>query len=147
MAGSFELDLRGFGQLTRLRANTVLRKVALDLLSSVVAGRPVGVGTPVDTGRARGGWQVDLNEFPPGTDTPLDKGGEQTIQAGNSVIAEAQNTDTIYIGNNVTYITILEYGRDDGTPGSPQAPQGMLRVAIRAYQSLVADAVKSAGGE
>jgi len=129
--GNFELDLRRFGKLTADRASTVLRKTALDLLGSVVAGIPKGVGTPVDTGRARGGWQVELNAFPSGTDTPLDKGGSATIDRGRETIAQAALTDAIYIGNNVEYIMPLEFGH------SQQAPAGMLRVALRAFQGII----------
>lgn len=130
MAGSFSLDLRRFGAKTKKQVDQVTRKVCLDLLSAVVVGRPVGVGTPVDTGRARGGWQVEIGKAPAG-EGPPDKQGGATIAAGSAQIGRVVGGDIIYIVNNVPYIEKLEYGH------SQQAPQGMLRVALAAYPGIV----------
>lgn len=139
MAGSFSIDLSRFGARTKEQIDVVTRKVCLDLLSAVVVGQPVGAGTPVDTGRARGGWQVEIGKAPTGEGAP-DKQGAGTIAAGSAKIGQVKGGDVVYIVNNVPYIQVLEYGRDDGSPGSPQAPDGMLRVALAAYPGIVREA-------
>jgi len=85
----------------------MLRKVGLDLLSGIV------LRTRVKTGRARGNWQVSINN-PITTETEnVDKEGSSTISSGGSVIATLSNMtlaqiEKIFITNNVKYITMLE---------------------------------------
>lgn len=144
--GNFSLDLTRFRTRASANADQVLRKVALDLLSSVVVGRPVGNGTPVDTGRARGGWLVEFERIPEG-EGPLDPGGGGAISTGASKLASAKIGVSIFIANNVHYIRYLEYGPEiPGAHHSPQAPQGMLRVALAAYPGIVVQNVREVAG-
>lgn len=66
--------------------------------------------TPVDTGRARGGWQVTLNSPSDKKSDTTDPSGGAAIEAGNSVIAGSQPFQVIWMSNNVDYIRILEEG-------------------------------------
>jgi len=97
-------------------------KVCFQILRGVV------LKTPVDTGRARGGWQVELNAR--GTSTGVsDKSGQAAINAGSATILSSQLSDAIYISNTIEYIVYLEEGRPG--PGSNQAPQGMVAITLQ----------------
>ncbi|MEA3537590.1 MAG: HK97 gp10 family phage protein [Pseudomonadota bacterium] len=94
------------------------RGIALGALRGVV------MSTPVDTGRARGNWQVDVNKVPEGESGVLDRGGGETVSRGASAIASAQPYDMIALANNVPYIGDL----NDGS--SKQAPAGFVDTAV-----------------
>lgn len=83
------------------------RAVALRALQGVV------LGTRVDTGRARGNWQVGLATPPEGYDPDLkDKGGQRTISRGARVITGAvkpgKEDEMIWLHNGVPYVSYLE---------------------------------------
>lgn len=124
------------------------QKLALELLRRVV------LKTPVDTGRARGGWQVAVGKIPTGGDDQPDSTGHQTILAGAMKLRSAPLASaflTAYVANNVSYIRVLEEGgfvpADPGPSKDPrkgrkgrvlvkggysvQAPQGMLAVSLQ----------------
>ncbi len=96
------------------------KKLAFQLLTGVVNK------TPVDTGRARGNWQVGIDEIPSGELDKVDKGGGASISAGGEALASLQPGlfQIVYIANNLPYIVPLEDGH------SGQAPQGMLALTI-----------------
>jgi hypothetical protein len=95
----------------------------------------VVVGTPFDTGRARGGWILTIGTPSAETNTPLDPSGAGAIsqaagavrgfQAGRGVLG------SIFITNNVEYILPLERGH------SAQAPAGMVAQAVEAGADYV----------
>jgi len=104
----FNQKLRDSGKtLTERQFMLMLRKVGLELLSGIV------FRTRVKTGRARGNWQVSINN-PITTETEnVDTAGSSTISSGGSVIATLSNMtlaqiEKIFITNNVKYITKLE---------------------------------------
>jgi len=97
----------------------LMKKIGLDILTGVV------LLTPVDSGRARGGWQVSINESPEGTSERLDKIGADTVSEGIGQMAKIAITDKIFITNNVEYIGYLE----NGTPKMPA--HGMLALTIQ----------------
>ena len=66
--------------------------------------------TPVDTGRARGGWHVTINQPSQGGSGTKDESGGGTIEAGWANIQLAQPFQVVWISNNVDYIRILEEG-------------------------------------
>jgi hypothetical protein len=145
-AGSFQSQLRIFAKNAEAAIDQVQRKVALDIFSRVI------MRTPVDTGRARANWQLLIGEgLPSGTVEADDKGTVSQNGSGNSrtkasvveQVLAASDTKRIVLANNLPYIGILEYGRDDGSPGSQQAPAGMVRVTVTEFEDLV----RKAGGE
>lgn len=114
--------------------------------------------TPVDTGRARGGWQVTLNNPASAATGTQDPSGGQAIAEGNAVISVSQPFQVIWISNNVDYIRILEEGgfvppspgpsKTGGSASkagraarkgkllvqggfSTQAPEGMVAITLR----------------
>ena len=106
---SFDQQLAAFVAATRAKANLIKRTVGLQVLTGVVNK------TPVDTGRARGGWQVD-NASP-----EIDQNGAMTISKGAFAINKTPFSANVIISNNVDYILFLEDG------SSQQAPQGMVK--------------------
>lgn len=125
-------DLRGFQiQLDRAyerkveqRVHAVTRWVALEALRRVV------MKTPVDTGRARGSWQVAVSVRPTGEVDIYDKYGGLTIAEGSREIAQVGPNEVIYIASNLPYIERLEGGY------SQQAPQGMVATTIAELQAF-----------
>ncbi|MFT4300667.1 MAG: hypothetical protein QM579_02850, partial [Desulfovibrio sp.] len=97
--------------------------------------------TPVDTGRARAGWQIGTapTEWVP-TSAQWDeyKGTGAVTRALASVpVEQLSQADVIYICNNVEYILALEAG------WSAQAPSGFIALFIqRLNQQLTALAAK-----
>lgn len=128
-AFTLDFETRRFQQFTaglirgleKDRSRLILRKIAFDFLRAVI------LKTPVDTGRARAGWTAFLDA----QGTPMNVGGNdpQAIQEGKAAgfFEEHFQGDEQYllIGNGVSYILYLEYGR------SPQAPAGMVRLTLR----------------
>jgi hypothetical protein len=94
--------------------------------TSLVLLRDVVISTPVDTGRARGNWQVDLFRFADGEVDLLDRGGSIAIQRGAARIndARAVKYPTITLSNNLPYIGKLNQG------SSTQAPKMFVESAI-----------------
>jgi hypothetical protein len=120
-------DLRAFGKRAkRLGANvaqgadTLVRKVAVAVDTSVV------LGTPVDTGRARSNWQVNLDS--PVTGTLSDSDFSAALRKGEAVIAKysGDRNTTLHITNNLAYIGRLNNGY------SAQAPAGFVSAAVLA---------------
>jgi len=76
----FTDDIAKFRAKVQARANSVIRKVGFDLHGRIVER------TPVDTGRAKAGWSIDVRP------------------------------DSTWIYNNVEYIVPLEYGHSKQAP-------------------------------
>lgn len=102
----------------------IAQKMALDALTGVV------LATPVDKGRARGGWTVEIGSETAGDSATLDKTGSGTISAGSAKITSAKPFEPISISNNVPYIGILNGG------SSKQAPAQFVELAVAAATKL-----------
>ena len=116
--GQFARNIRRRGRNVEVNANRLVIETAGSILSRVV------VATPVDTGRARGGWVVGLGE-PNRQSNALDKSGGATIVAGRNVLRARRTEQTIYLSNNVNYIVFLDQG------SSAQAPANFVAIAVR----------------
>lgn len=123
----FHIQLTAFkGQLGR-QAELIRQQAAVSLFSRVI------LATPVDTGRLRGNWQAGIRDVPGG-----DMGSPalgQVIARMRGVIDSARG-DAIILANNLPYALPIEYG------GSKQAPAGMVRVNVAAWQAVVAAAAR-----
>jgi len=120
-AREFAIDLRKFGDVTREQAELIFRKITLDLDTRIV------LGTPVDTGRARGNWFPSINT--PSNEIDLDAADKTGAEASgrlNSVVAGAKYGSVVWFTNNLPYILPLENG------SSQQAPQGMVDLNLNA---------------
>ena len=126
MATSFRLDLERFAEKAGDRATDVVRKVAIELLSSVV------LKSPVDTGRFCGNWNVAYGGIDYSTDGTEDKNGSATIYRGASrILSNNLPGVTIYITNSLPYAHRLEDGY------SKQAPNGMVRLSVVEFNQFV----------
>jgi len=110
------------------------RKIHLEVLKRVV------MRTPVDTGRARGGWQSSVGHVGTGESSYEGRenasdpkaprravGGPAAAHAVNQGVgasAAIQGYTMSYITNNVHYVKYLENGT------SQQAPKGMVGVTL-----------------
>lgn len=119
--GQFAADITRFVQRTGLRADVVLRKLALDGLQGLL------LKSPVDTGRFRGNWRVGINVV---HDSEIDRNAKQGGLADEqATIATAKFGDTINITNNLPYAKRLEDG------WSQQAPNGVLSLTFQELKS------------
>lgn len=108
------------------KLSQVVRKVSLQALARIV------LRTPVDTGRARGNWQVTIDGTPAkGTVQALDKDGTRTVVAGGKEIAQAKPFGVVYITNNLPYIEPLENGHSKQAP-----PGGIVRITAQEMQAV-----------
>ena len=118
------------------RAPMLQRKVALNILSLVVQGTPVGNKNiwlepnkaPVGYvgGRARANWFVSVGGASGDMTDDVDAGGQATIDRGKATIEGAQGGAPIYLTNNQPYIIPLNEGH------SHQAPAGFIDTAVLA---------------
>lgn len=130
----FTAQIAAFIAKANGNADLVFRKIALDMFSRVIQK------SPVDTGRFKSNWQVAIGSAPTGTlggtSTGLSsKLAEVTITGvtdnGGSVIDGLRAGEIIYLVNNLAYARALEYGY------SKQAPNGMVRLTLLEYSSVV----------
>ena len=130
--GQFTLDLNRAINKAKVSADLVVKKVTIDIFNHVI------MRTPVDTGRARGAWQVGWNQIPRAdvdkedNKSPVtrDGSGESLAKedATRFVIGSTSLGGIVYLANNMPYIKFLEYG------SSQQSAQGMVRITIQEYQ-------------
>jgi hypothetical protein len=114
----FDQWVKGYVRKYPDEQGKALRNVMLNLLGRIVPR------TPVDTGRARGGWYPYADH----AGAPVVGGGPGAAQ-GRSEGSFREDLDGanqfIEVTNGVPYIKRLEYGY------STQAPAGMVRVSMR----------------
>ena len=125
---SFSADLSRFEDKVKNRLLVVPRKVALEVLRRVV------MRTPVDTGRAKGNWQVSVGSPTLGETERKDKTPKGVADIAESIPTieswDAANV-AIFIMNNVPYIQRLEDGYSD------QASSGMVKLTVAEYEGIV----------
>lgn len=125
MAESFSAQMKSFANMTEDKALKVFKRTCLDIASSVIKM------TPVDSGRARGNWQPNINTFTMGTTNKLDTSGAETINTVNDKTKELTIGKSFTLSNNLPYIERLEKG------WSGQAPSGMTRITLLRFQSIL----------
>lgn len=136
----WSLDLSKYAKARKEQIKDVQRGFAFNLYSSIVKK------TPVDTGRARGNWNIS----PDKDDTTVKE--RTTPQYTSKEQVKAPSGDgSIFISNNVPYICKLEYGGYPNPPKkgngkttggySTQAPEGMVGVAMANAEEYMKQAV------
>ena len=136
------MDLNAYAKKKDVQIKNVRKAYAFALYSSIVKK------TPVDTGRARGNWNITV-----GSDDY--RQSERTTPQFHSAgqIPEPKGDESIFISNNLPYITKLEYG---GYPNPPkketgktingysrQAPEGMVGVTLANNENIFNSALRS----
>jgi len=97
------------------------RKATLQVLQGVVDG------TPVDTGRARGNWQVTNDRPATGETQRTDIGGGETMFAGIAASSSIRPFGVSWVANNVPYIEALEDGHSSQSRGFVAATVARVR--------------------
>jgi len=120
----FNREIDAFARKIPLRTTTLQKKVVLEALRRLV------MKTPVDTGRARGNWQVTIGDPARGQTDETDMIGTATIAQGLQALAGLPAYQVVWISNNVDYIEELEHGH------SKQAPEGMLAVTVEELRAM-----------
>lgn len=127
---SFSRRIRQRAQNVATNADRAMRMTALTVDATVV------LATPVDTGRARSNWVVQLDSaseneidaYSPGTALGTSEGANAraALEQGKRVIGDYNGdvNNAIHITNNLKYIARLNEG------WSAQAPVGFVEQAI-----------------
>jgi len=144
---SFSSDIAKFAAKTIRKNNAIVRKIVIDLGTSLVLKTPVGnptlwknpEGAPdgYAGGAARANWQYGNGEMPEGVLDLIDKGGNSTI---NRIIGGVQASPAAsihWVANNLPYMQRLEEG------WSTQSPQGMLRLTVAEFEPTIRAALKN----
>lgn len=137
---AFVADLSKFAAKAKGNMDAVVRKVVLDVGTSVVQKSPVGDGDywkhPPPPGyvggRFRGNWQYAFGQIPSGELATIDPTGAASINGiFRGVASQASVAGIHYVANNLPYAKRLEEGWS-----YRQAPQGMVMLTITEYQSF-----------
>lgn len=126
---------------TEARLRATFREAAQDVAENVSVGGQFAPGTPVDLGFAWNNWDASLGDLP---NTPIRNDDGVTVTSGTTqgmalVIASADLTDTITIGNNTEYLPFLE---DGSTPIKSAGHQsGWIAQTVHAWPTIVRLAV------
>jgi len=137
---SFEDQLRQIASKVDARANAVVKKIVIDIGTSLVLKTPVGDAKywkhPAPEGyvggRARGNWQYALNAPDVSNSSPVD--ATETVTTGRIVGNIPDNATGLvhYITNSVPYIERLETGWSER-----QAPNGMVGITVTEFDAIV----------
>ena len=96
-----------------------IAKVSFELLYRIVQK------TPIDTGRARGAWQMTVVEV-----NEEEFLGGDGLQNAMGVLPAIKGSSIVYLSNNVPYIIYLEKG------SSKQAPEGMIEPSLSEVRQI-----------
>jgi len=122
-ADMFSRQLSGLADFTDGLFEKVVRKTCFDLYARIVKR------TPVDTGRAKGGWGIT-------TDLDIPDG-----DVGNAQFTFTIEDDQVIIYNNVEYISDLEHGHSQ-----VQAPNGMVAISLAEFNAHFEQVLHELGG-
>ena len=126
---SFSQQLKTSTKRIDNRGRDIFRAVYIRLFSAVIRD------TPVDTGRARGNWQISSSGPAAGQKETNDPSGGITI--GMVTSFRLDKGRVVYLTNNLPYINRLEYDA-----WSKQAPGGMVRRNVTRFDRLLREAAK-----
>ena len=139
------MDLNKYCKDKEVEIKDVRKTYAFALYSSIVKK------TPVDTGRARGNWNISV-----GHDVTTESTDTKPQYKNVDDVPEVKGDETIFISNNLPYITKLEYGGYPNPPKggkgktingySKQAPEGMVGVTLANNKNIFDSAVRAVKG-
>ena len=136
---SFTLDLSRACEAMKGRTDLVVRKVLLDLGTSLVMKSPVGDATLWKSappagyagGHFRGNWQHGFGSAPSGELPDIDPSGSASMSRIESGVASSLAAGIHYLANNLPYAQRLEDG------WSSQAPAGMMELTLIEFPGIV----------
>ena len=130
----FNADLQAFARALDADIGLVTRRVALQAFTGIVQK------TPVDTGRARSNWAINVGAPAPAPSTAITEeeaaqrkrdgykaGPPETaraVQEAQAAASSIDGTQVVYISNNLPYISALNDGH------SQQAPAGFVEATV-----------------
>lgn len=139
------MDLNKYCKDKEVEFKKVRKSYAFALYSSIVKK------TPVDTGRARGNWNISV-----GHDVTTESTDTKPQYKNVDDVPEVKGDESIFISNNLPYITKLEYGGYPNPPKggkgktvdgySKQAPEGMVGVTLANNKNIFDSAVRAVKG-
>lgn len=150
------MDLEKYADAKKQSIKKVRKSFAISVFKGIVEK------TPVDTGRARGNWQITIGQDSTKVLDRKCKNGENITEESQKV-NEVNGDETIYISNNLPYISKLEYGgyvspvkKGTWKKGkgyevrsangfSKQAPQGMVGLTLANMERFIKKAIKDEG--
>ena len=125
--GQFGSKMKRIAKNVPAQADKLTRMIGLSVDAAVV------LATPVDEGRARSNWQVQIGDSAQDSIAPYDPGFEgstgaanarHAIEQGKQAISTYKSGSSIHITNNLDYISPLNNG------SSPQADPGFVQESI-----------------
>lgn len=123
----WSIPLASLVRKTNNELDRIYRRAAMDLFYAVA------LPSPVKTGRFRANWNVAYAAPDLSTSTSTDSSRlHREIAKVKSLPADG----TIYLTNNLVYAIKLEYGH------SAQAPNGMVRLGIALWPTILRNAVR-----
>ena len=127
---SFNLDLKNFTNKAEKNSEKIFRGTAISLFGRIIKR------TPVDSGRLKGNWQVDVNQPASGDIGSKDATPIKTMSGGSAIkiqsgVGTPSLNDTIYMVNNLSYAKTIEGG------SSTQAPSGMVAVSLTEFKRVL----------
>ena len=141
----WSLDIDKWCGKSKAKLDDVKRTFAFMLYSAVVKK------TPVDSGRARGNWNVSVGS----PDYSVSDSTTPKVQ-DPSQMPKAPGDTAIYVANNLPYIKTLEFGGYPNPPKNPsgktvngyskQAPQGMVGITVAKAPYYLKKALDNAQG-
>lgn len=88
-------------------------------------------------GRFRGNWQFTIGTPASGEVDAIDPAGAETLSKIIAGVGNLEAGEVAYIVNNLPYAIPLEHGHSH-----LQAPNGMVRVTVERFQSIVSEVVE-----
>jgi len=127
---SFASDLRRFANLTSQKMETVVKSSLVRIGTSIV------VKSPVDTGRFRSNWLAAYGTADTTVNMSVDPGGQSSLNRLKMSVNGLNFHEYFYFTNSLPYAKGLEYG------DSMQAPSGMVRVSVAAWENILDDEIR-----
>jgi hypothetical protein len=116
---SMQMTLNMTGDINRKDLDKLFRTIVLGIYKDVI------IGTPVDTGRARGNWQLAIGSAPTGEASRKTKdNGTSQVNEAKSKLSRPMAGKSAFLANNLGYIGELE-------EGSSTQGKGFVRNALR----------------
>ena len=142
----FEADLEAFANRLDVGVGVVTQRVALQVFTGVVQK------TPVDTGRAKSNWGINVGApSPPPSHAMTEEESKSRRKAGNKANAASEEakalayasaelgsvdgSDAVHITNNLPYIQALNDGHSD------QAPKGFVEDTVAEVAQVIQEII------
>ena len=146
----FTVQLERFAAKAKARGPAVVRKVVLEMGTSLVFRSPVGDGSywlnPPPKGyvggRFRANWQVGLGSINYTVSDKTDADGAATVGNLFAKVADADTEQVFYLTNSLPYAKRIEDGWS-----RRQAPQGVVALTVLQFRQFISAAVSEVKSE